>query len=136
MKIIVVKEFQTTVLFKQVFEERCFKIENGTLIWYFVNMRYRSLIAWLGDQHAAGIRIKRIAEDVEKKITFSYKTDAERFAVLRLGRFTVYTAALEIHDPVEIRSVKRMDVCFHKAKIIQIAYFKQGASIGILLFRP
>ena len=101
MKVIVLKEFIIAVMLQQRRVKIIFKIEDGAFIGNGVGMGYRAFIAWFGDEHATIVAIQRMTENVKKKISFAYKTNAERLAVLRFGGTAIGTPAFEIHDAVK-----------------------------------
>jgi hypothetical protein len=58
-----------------------------------------------------------MTENIEQEIAFAHKADAESFIVLWLGGTAIYTPAPEIHDAVKTRSIQRMNVGIHTAKL-------------------
>ncbi|HEU5292136.1 MAG TPA: hypothetical protein VFU05_15905 [Cyclobacteriaceae bacterium] len=67
----------------QYFLKECrFKIKNGTLIRNRVRMRDGSFVTGFRYKHTTAVRIKRVSENIEKKISFTHKADAKRIAVL------------------------------------------------------
>jgi hypothetical protein len=61
-----------------------------------------------------------MAEHIEKKISFTDKADAKRFAVLRFGRNTLRAPAPEIGDTIKIRFVECVNCCVHAGmKLLQ-----------------
>src|SRR5690606_23927011 len=76
---------------------KCFgKFDNGTFVWYLMRMGNRVFIIRLGKQYTASMRIKRIPENIEQKVTLSHKTDRKGVHIFRFGGNAICTTTLKI----------------------------------------
>jgi hypothetical protein len=84
MKIIVVKEivFAFAKMIHQFVVKFFFYFEYGALVGYGMNVCDGMFIAGLGYQYPAGVRVKRIAENVKQEIAFPDKAYTKSIGIL------------------------------------------------------
>ena len=102
MQVVVTQKLDIFVLIHQFREEGRLEIKDRTLVRYRMGMCYRSLVPWLCHKHAATVRIKRMPENIEEEISFSYKTDTKGLTVFGLGGATIGTETLKVKDSIKI----------------------------------